>query len=53
MKLETFIKNEVRKYRGVVQRATKNNKANLDVLEQKRTNILETVKQDFGMNTPS
>lgn len=36
MKLETFIKNEVRKYRGVVQRATKNNKANLDVLEQKK-----------------
>lgn len=36
MKLETFIKNEVRKYREVVKRAIKNNKVNLDVLEQKK-----------------
>lgn len=36
MKIETFIKNEVRKYRRVVERATKNNKVNLDVLEQKK-----------------
>lgn len=41
MKLETFIKNEVRKYRKVVERAIKNNKVNLDVLERKKRKYYE------------
>ena len=36
MKIETFIKNEVRKYKKVVERAIQNKKVDLDRLERKK-----------------
>ena len=47
MKIETVIKNEVRKYKKVVERAIQNKKVDLDRLERKKTSITGIARKKF------